>query len=233
MPDSISLHGSLSSDWSNNYKKKSFIRRRQAFLDLLSSLPADYTRTLDLGCGSGDLSSCVMDLFAPASLTCVDGSAEMLNYARLAHACQDNVDFILSPDFLFLANNRLDFTLVYSSSVLEYVRDVRFLIANVYSNLLPQSYFVFSLPNQFSYLRLLFIVKKFFFNCFARSTKSPTSLDYLNYSVHFSSAAESLFDRRKFRLVSTFVFDPFLPSFMQVGLFNPFFAMTFFVYQRI
>ena len=233
MSDSISLHDSLSSEWSSNYQKKSFMRRRQSFLSLLSSIPADYTRTLDLGCGSGDISSCVMNLFSPASLTCVDGSSEMLNFARLAHSCHDNVDFIYSPDFMFLADNHLKFTLIYSSSVLEYIRDLSFLIDNVHSNLLPQSYFVFSLPNQFSYLRLLSNAKKLFYSCFSCLIKPPASLNYVNYSVHFSSSVESFFDSQKFRLISTLVFDPFLPSFLRFRAFKPFFAMTFFVYQRI
>lgn len=102
-------------------------RYEEMLARLLTYLPRDASRVLELGCGTGNLSLRLVELLPRAALTLVDGSEEMIAVVR------SRFDELLSPPnreitFVGLRFEELDFPpqsfdLVVSSISLHHVED--------------------------------------------------------------------------------------------------------------
>jgi len=97
--------------------------------DLLNLLlPQKDERILDLGCGTGYLTSCIAA--AGAIVTAIDSSAEMIQKARLEYP---GIDFRVSSATVFLDENRFD--AIFSNAVLHWIKEKELVIDRMFRNL--------------------------------------------------------------------------------------------------
>ncbi len=119
------------SEFSQNYRDEAniYLPFRRQFIEIAKSLYAYFistrteARVLDLGCGDGLFVQELLKSFSPASVTLVDGSAEMLEAAKKRLANNANINFIKASFQDLLAGESLDenFDFVYSSLAIHHL----------------------------------------------------------------------------------------------------------------
>jgi tRNA (cmo5U34)-methyltransferase len=128
--------------------RRSVPRYDEMLSRLVDYLPAEPLRVLELGCGTGNLSLLISAKFPAATLSVVDGSAEMVLIARsrlerARGAAAPPAEFITSK-FEQLSLPKGSFDLVVSSISLHHVEDKGRLYRAIHSFLRPGGRFCFA-----------------------------------------------------------------------------------------
>ena len=119
------------SEFSQNYRDDAsiFLPFRSQFFKTAKSLYAhfvdtnDKARVLDLGCGDGLFIQELLESFSPASVTLVDGSAEMLDEAKKRLETRENINFI-QASFQNIADEKMvvgNFDFIHSSLAIHHL----------------------------------------------------------------------------------------------------------------
>lgn len=142
------------SEFSKNYRDEAsiYLPFRQQFIEITKSRYAHFfdknieANVLDLGCGDGLFIHELLTSFSPASITLIDGSAEMLEAAKIRLGENRNLNFIhmsfqelLSGELL---NDNFDF--IYSSLAIHHLpfEEKKQMYAYIYKLLSPSGCFV-------------------------------------------------------------------------------------------
>jgi trans-aconitate 2-methyltransferase len=132
--------------WNVGQYEKFRAERAQPFFDLLSRLhEPDFTRVVDLGCGTGELTRVLSERFPTASVLGVDDSAEMLAAAR-ARAIAGRLAFEHGDIATFAGG---PFDLVFSNAALHWVPDHAALLAWLASLISPAGVLAVQMPANF------------------------------------------------------------------------------------
>ena len=150
--DAIGFHDQLAVSWSDNYKKPSFVRRYNAFAELLPSQDLAGQRWLDAGCGTGNLSRLLLDRHA--EVLGVDGSAQMIEQSKQLNCNRANASFQQIPSLMDWHWQGERFHGVLCSSVLEYLDSPSKLVEQFSNMIVPNGILLISVPNRFSAIRL-------------------------------------------------------------------------------
>jgi len=132
-----------------------FAREARAVVDAFEG--SGPLRCLDLGCGPGMIAGELAEL--GFEVVGVERSATMIRAARSLitrrGAARERIRFVHADLTDFLASSRETFSLVVSSSVLEYLDDPIEVVRLVAARLRPGGTFAFSIPNRDSILRVV------------------------------------------------------------------------------
>jgi 2-polyprenyl-3-methyl-5-hydroxy-6-metoxy-1,4-benzoquinol methylase len=150
--DAIGFHDQLAVSWSDNYKKPSFVRRYDAFAELLQSQELTGQQWLDAGCGTGNLSRLLLD--RNAHVHGVDGSAQMIEQSKRLNCNRANASFQQIPSLIDWTWQGEPFQGILCSSVLEYIDSPSKLVEQFSNMLLPDGILLISVPNRFSAIRV-------------------------------------------------------------------------------
>jgi tRNA (cmo5U34)-methyltransferase len=118
-------------EFSRNYREAAdiFLPFRRLFMDVAKSLYGYFLaekgegKVLDLGCGDGLFVQELLKSFAPASVTMVDGSAQMLAAAKKRLQGEKNLEFIEASFQDLMAGKALgrDFDFIFSSLAIHHL----------------------------------------------------------------------------------------------------------------
>ncbi len=150
----VEFHDCLASSWSLSYHLPALQERMRVVRSMISKLRVDGQIWLDAGCGSGDLSTVLLD--QGASILCADAAPGMLEEAReKIHQYPHRAQLlqVRTISELPLPSQSLDGVLC--SSVLEYVDDLPSTLRELVRVLKPEGALVVSMPNRRSLLRRL------------------------------------------------------------------------------
>lgn len=198
--DGVTLHDQLATGWSARYARGGFARRAR-FVDREILAAIDVSGLwLDAGCGAGDFTRMLAAKGAQARG--IDGSAAMIQAARLAHPA-------IRFDQGRLEHLEIRSTLdgVVCLSVLEYAEDPEAVLSRLSRALKPGGRLVVSVPNAGSIIRGgQRLVRRVTGRGFA----------YLSASHHAWSRdeLETLLARHGFEVEASRAFDPILPRFL-------------------
>lgn len=132
------------SEFSQNYRDDAniYLPFRRQFIEVTKSLYAHFidanidARILDLGCGDGLFVQELLKSFSPASVTLVDGSAEMLEAAKKRLGNHGNLNFIKASfqDLLAGQSFNENFDFVYSSLAIHHLpfKEKKYLYAYIH-----------------------------------------------------------------------------------------------------
>jgi ubiquinone/menaquinone biosynthesis C-methylase UbiE len=139
--------GAMSASYDSLIRRS--VPRYDEMLDrLVAYLPAGPVRVLELGCGTGNLSLLISAKFPPATLSLVDGSAEMVSLTRSRLERVRDVagrgDQFIASKFEDLSLPEGSFDLVVSSISLHHVEDKGKLYRGIRSVLRPGGRFCFA-----------------------------------------------------------------------------------------
>lgn len=142
------------SEFSQNYRDEAqvYLPFRRQFIEITKSLYAHFfganseAKILDLGCGDGFFVQELLKSFSPASVTLVDGSAEMLEAAKKRLEEKVQIHFIHANFQELLAAKSLNenFDFIYSSLAIHHLpfEEKKQLYAYIYKLLSPGGCFV-------------------------------------------------------------------------------------------
>ncbi len=127
------------------YNQVSQQRQTQKGLKLLSQLcPKKGMTILDMGCGTGYLSSVLADHVGPnGSVLAVDPDNERIRVAKETYGGIDNLRFIEESTDTFPVEEQ-QFDIVYSNYVLHWVSDIEGAFKRIYKSLKPGGKFAFN-----------------------------------------------------------------------------------------
>ncbi|MCB0346030.1 MAG: methyltransferase domain-containing protein [Bdellovibrionales bacterium] len=126
-----------------SYEKHADVQQRVADrLVSLFQLDPPPTRILDVGCGTGILTSRLVDRFPDAEIVAVDISDEMIDQAQL-RSFADKVEWVVSDVLKF--DDRQRFDLVTSSSTIQWVLPHSELFEHLYNLISPGGRLFFSM----------------------------------------------------------------------------------------
>jgi len=140
--------------FSGDYRDEAdiYLPRRRHFMDMALSFYGHFisgnraARILDLGCGDGLFIRQLLQSFAPAEITLVDGSAAMLAAAQARLGDRADIRFIRASFQELLGNDPFagNFDFVYSSLAIHHLlsAEKRDLYAYIYRHLAPGGCFV-------------------------------------------------------------------------------------------
>jgi len=149
--DVVNYHEKISPKWPQKYDSSpEFIERIDFFRLLLSEIGSP-KRILDLGCGTGELTLMISTLFPDSYVIGVDASKSMIETCnrKLKTGSQRNTRFVLCDANDYLKTGR-KYDLIFSSSLFEYLTDLRCVFSLVNCSLHDKGMLVYSLPNHFS-----------------------------------------------------------------------------------
>lgn len=125
-------------------------QRGRPFADLLARVPAEKPRTVvDLGCGPGNLTALLADLWPDAAVTGIDSSPEMIATARAVPGVRWEVADLrdwVRPDPLGL---RAPVDVVVSNATLQWLPDHLELLPRIVDRVAPGGWFAFQVPGNF------------------------------------------------------------------------------------
>lgn len=142
------------SEFSQNFRDEAdvYLPFRRQFIEVTKSLYEYFidvnieAKILDLGCGDGLFIQELLKSFSPASVTLIDGSAEMLESAKKRLKNKRNINFIKASFQDLLAGELLgeNFDFIYSSLAIHHLpfEDKKHLYAYIYKLLSPGGCFV-------------------------------------------------------------------------------------------
>ena len=175
--NAVDFHSDIAQAFGDRYQQSAdFKERYRVWTSLLDQYAKPGQRVLDAGCGTGVFSLYLAN--RGCQVTAIDGSAEMIRICRQQPAPMIPVDF--SEGLLPLDSTTVTgpFSLILSSSVLEYVPDLVGTLQSLTDQLRPGGYLIVSLPNQQSIYRRLERLSY-------RLSNKPA---YLNHVLHYSTA---------------------------------------------
>lgn len=141
-------------EFSQNYRDEAnvYLPFRSQFIETTKSLFAHFidsnakVKVLDLGCGDGLFIQELLKTFAPASVTLVDGSTEMLEAAQKRLGGNGNIKFIKASFQDLVAREPLTekFDLIYSSLAIHHLpfEKKKHLYEYIHNLLSPNGFFV-------------------------------------------------------------------------------------------
>ena len=102
---------------------------------------------LDLGCGSGNISTCLAENVAPQGrVVAVDPDAERIKIAQEKYGGETNVTFVVGSDAEFPGCRTETYDVIYSNFVFHWIRDKRRALKTIYESLKPGGTLVFCVP---------------------------------------------------------------------------------------
>lgn len=126
--------------WNPKQYEKFQREREQPFLDLLNLLEIHPNlRIIDLGCGTGRLTSKLKDLFPQSYVLGIDSSAEMLSKTTIV----DNLDFELRD----INDIQEYWDIIISNAALQWLPDHPRLISHLFARLNPEGQFAVQIPH--------------------------------------------------------------------------------------
>jgi tRNA (cmo5U34)-methyltransferase len=140
-------------EFSQNYRDEAdiYLPFRHQFIALAKSLYGHFTDAditagvLDLGCGDGCFMEEFLNTFAPARVTLIDGSAEMLEAAKNRLIKHPHINFIRASFQDLLAGRGLNdsFTFIFSSLAIHHLpfQVKTQLYGYIYNHLSPNGFF--------------------------------------------------------------------------------------------
>lgn len=135
----------LSSGWSERYKKlNSMEDRKKIFSNCLKKSNKNNSKILDFGCGSGDITTYLHDL--NHEMTALDISHKMLSEAK-ANFNGRNINCKLYSGSGSIELSDAYFDVIISSSVMEYVEDVEYVLKDFNRLLKPGGYLFITVPD--------------------------------------------------------------------------------------
>ena len=180
-------------NWADRYESATYKQRRHLVSKLVRSevkrlnRPTSTIKLLDFGCGSGVLLKDAATL--GLQVTGVDNSKAMIDAAR----CR-LVDFNVQVNLEWLPSSSgegsyelQNYDIVVCFSVLEFILDWQPLLVRLCARVTPGGLFILSVPNQYSWLRML----EKFIHHYPRVFRRFSALDhltgndsYLNHQAH-------------------------------------------------
>jgi trans-aconitate 2-methyltransferase len=119
--------------------------RLRPALDLLARVPLETpTRVVDLGCGTGSLTRILAQRYAQASVTGLDGSAEMLAKAAKDVAPGETAAWEQAGIATWTARHKVD--LIYSNAALHWLRGHERLFPHLVAQLAPGGVLAVQMP---------------------------------------------------------------------------------------
>ncbi|MGY6214052.1 class I SAM-dependent methyltransferase [Methylolobus aquaticus] len=204
----VQFHDEVANRWSSGYRRRSF-RQRLALFDVIFSrhVQAD-DAWLDLGCGSGVLTLQLLE--RGASVTAVDGSAEMLRnlHYLVSEKGVRGVECIECDvqDVGVLSDATFDG--VVCSSVIEYVEDPDQVLFESHRVLRVGGALIISIPAKASATRL---IQKFIKGvCGVFGVSAFSYLSFSSFEVDVMMVRTWL-EQKGFKVSRVTAFDPFLP----------------------
>ena len=150
--DAIKFHDQRAATWSAAYQRSNHFRRRERqWKSIIDGIVEPDMAVLDIGCGSGDLS--ILAASRGATLTCADGSSEMLAAARNNLTGNGFDARMVEADVRDLPFKVGEFQFVIASSLLEYVTPLDCALNEIHRILRPDGLLACSVPNPRSFYR--------------------------------------------------------------------------------
>ena len=214
IPEGIKFHEEIAKSWDGKYKKDSFKKRFNIFTNLLKKYQNKNETWLDLGCGSGVLTT-VISKKAKYVLG-VDGSQLMVNEAKKNTNSLKNVSIKCNDilDVEKVVNYPLNGILC--SSVLEYTENPYKILEKYIKLLKSGGIIILSVPPTLSFIRniskIINIVGRFFggsFFSYIKYSKFEFDLNILKKFLHTNCTIIEIVD-----------FDPYLPKIL-LKIFRP------------
>ena len=210
--------------WVGEYKKDSFKKRFNIFTNLLKKYQNENDTWLDLGCGSGVLTTVISK--KAKYVLAVDGSQLMINEAKKNTNSLKNVS-IKCSDILEIekvVNFPLDGILC--SSVLEYTEQPYKILESYLRLLKSGGTFILSVPPTLSFTRKIFkminVVGRFFGKSF---------FPYIKYSkFEFDLNMLKKFLHNDCKIIEIYNFDHYLPKIL-LKIFRP--SLKIFVIKKL
>lgn len=141
--------------WDSQQYLKFAQERKQPCMDLIHRLPGDFSAILDLGCGPGNSTKALRDVYRHAYVVGFDADENMLERARAD--CPD-LRFVrgFAPEDLDQLGERFD--LVFSNACIHWIQDQERLIHTVHGLLREHGVFAAQLPltEESPFYRLLY-----------------------------------------------------------------------------
>lgn len=229
MPSAIQFHDQLARNWSGKYTKRSFTARASALLSFPNMKDLHGQKWLDIGCGSGWLSSLLSE--RGGSVVGVDASYEMIRIASQitsdSHSgSSGSVCALLGKaENLPLRANAFDGVLC--SSVIEYLSEAESCLSEINRILKPSGSLIVSVPIRFSAIRALLKVCALVTSKCFRSTWPS----YLEYSRLEFSRSEfiNIVKAHNFYPLGFMYFSPILPKIVSC---RPFASLMIFSLKK-
>lgn len=130
--------------WNPEQYLKFKSEREKPFTDLIAPYAGQkFSRILDVGCGTGNLTEKLWDVFQAESVTGVDASAEML--ARATANGATKTQYVSSRFEDFRASERFD--LIFSNAAIQWMPDQPAVFRHLHSLLSPGGVLLIQMPN--------------------------------------------------------------------------------------
>lgn len=198
--DAVEFHDSIVEIFNNNYKKKqSFIERYIIWTHILDKyIPSKNknVKILDAGCGTGVLSFYLAE--KGFEVTGIDGSKKMIEFCKLKlkESLIENLMFKKREMPLHLNNDELStYEVVISSSVLEYIPNIKESVVSFKNILKRNGLFIVSLPNKRSIYRIL---EKLVFNIIGK----PEYFKYI-FNVYSLNEFKIMLEKEGFEILES------------------------------
>lgn len=207
MQTAIQYHNELAPQWSGKYSKKSFAARATALLSFPEMSELCGQKWLDVGCGTGLLSTVLSD--RGGFVIGLDASSEMIRLASKIpedrHSDSTRKRFPLQgiAERLPFCGNAFDGVLC--SSVIEYLADPQECLQEIHRVLKPGGRLIISVPNCCSTIRAMLKICAFVTSkCFGKAWPGYMEYSRLEYTKKgfLRLAASYNFDSLDFRWFS-------------------------------
>ncbi|CAH0539621.1 class I SAM-dependent methyltransferase [Vibrio marisflavi] len=140
-----------------------------AATELLKLIPTNAKRVLDVGCGSGRVTSRIQDYTSAEKLLAIDQSQQMIHEASLAYS-HTSISFTHCPiesfNDGFQENGTAGFDLVTSNSSFQWFRDHTLALKNIRNSLSDKGRFVVQTPCRENWCpTIVNMIERFFSEC--------------------------------------------------------------------
>ena len=208
IPGGAAFHDSIADVWDSRYERVGFKKRLRSFVSLLDQFVEPGQIWLDLGCGSGVLSSELIK--RGAQVVAFDGSPSMLAAAKRALCDYGNVVSFQQGDAQNLSwSGSCAFDGVLCSSVVEYVEDPYELIREVGRVLKDDGLLIISIPTKKSLIRSVQKLLRPVIRIFG--TDKYSYFDFSRFEID-SSAVTDWLKKVNLQLEHISGFDPLIPK---------------------
>lgn len=121
--------------------------RLQPAIDLINRIPeGKYNAVADLGCGWGNVTNLLCDIFPDAKIDAIDSSPNMIERAK-REAHNENINYMISDINTWTSDGHYD--LIFSNAALHWLKDHEILFPRLFSNLSQNGVFTIQMPNNF------------------------------------------------------------------------------------
>lgn len=220
----IKFHELVAKSWDGKYKTASFIKRFNIFKNVLAKYQNNNEVWLDLGCGSGTLTSIISE--KAKLVLAVDGSQQMVEETKKNTNLLKNVT--IKCNDISEIEKIVDFPLdgILCSSVLEYIEEPYKIIENYLKHLKSGGIFILSVPPTKSITRTISKIVNIVGKIFGKSFFA-----YIEYSkFEFDPSALKKFINNDCKIIEIHDFDHYLPNIF-LNIFRP--SLKIFVIKKL